>query len=540
MICDKIKRIVDEMTLDELCGQVLTYTAPSGIYKSYFDDFEELVKRTRPGGIFVDSGDFDTIKSVESLVNKYVSVPVIMSGDTENGPNTISDYPHQLPFPMAWGASDDEKLIEEAGMLTARICRKRGIHWSLAPLADINYNKDNPVLNTRAVSDSPNQVVKIAGAYLRGLQKEGLMAGGCKHFPGDGMDDRNPHFCTGINAMSQEEWRNTYGYVYRELIKENPGSIMIGHVAAPAFQHDEYDEERGYLPGTLSYSIMTKLLREELGYEGCIVSDALCMVGVSAVVDEDKLPVEFINAGGDMLLFAEPTYFDLIKNAVNNGIIPMERLKDAVSRILALKDSIGLLDGIEPEIKDEQAFQEVSKQIARKSIKIVKNDNGVLPLDVKCGDTVLICNLVHFDKSCNLYPSLEYIEKELQKRGINTISYKNPTYRTIEKAYNEHNIAAVLVNCRWSQHDSDGGSIRLGWDDFMTFWRGVIFRHPKVVFTSLGDPYKLYELPFLKTYVNTFSPTEESQEALVEVLLGEVESTAKNPVGLKGFFEREV
>ena len=122
---------------------------------------------------------------------------------------------------MAWGACDDEELIEKAGIATAQICRKNGIQLTYSPLVDINYNKNNPVVNTRAVSDSPEQVVKIAGAYLRGLQKDNCMAATCKHFPGDGMDDRNQHFCTTINPMSKDEWMKTYGYVYKEMIKEN-------------------------------------------------------------------------------------------------------------------------------------------------------------------------------------------------------------------------------------------------------------------------------------------------------------------------------
>ncbi len=537
---ESIKKIVDSMTLDELCGQVLCYTAPLGVYKGDFGDFEEMIKRTKPGGLFVNSGKGEDIKKLEETVNKYLKIPVIISGDTENGPNTISDYPTRMPLPMAWGASDDEKLIEEGAVQTARICRKNGVHWSYAPLADINFNKDNPVVNIRAISDSPAQVSKIASAYLRGLQREGLMAGGCKHFPGDGTDDRNQHFCTSINNLSKDEWRKTFGYVYKEIIKENPGSIMVGHIALPAFQEDEYDEETGYLPGTLSYNIITKLLKAELGFEGCVVSDALSMVGISAVTDEERLPVEFLKAGGDMELFAEESYFDSIKKAVESGEIPMERLKDAVTRILNLKNSIGLLDGYKPDVKPEEGFEEISKEIARKSIKIVRNKNGVLPLDLKKGSKVLICALTALNRENDNYPTFEYTKNALEKRGIEAVILKNPNHRAIEKVYNEEDISAVLVLSRVSEHDSNGGSVRLGWDNIMTFWRGLVFRHPKVVFASMGDPYKLYELPFLKTYVNTFSPTKESQEAFVEVILGEISPVAKNPVSLEGFFEREV
>ncbi len=531
-----IEEIIENMSLDDLCGQLLCYSVPLGKSENELAEFEEIFKRTKPGGVFMDVVTGEQIRAVTELVNKYTKVPVIVSGDTEHGPNPIKHCESILPNTMAWGACDDETLIELGGKATAQICRKNGMHWSFAPVVDINYNKDNPVTNTRAVSDSPKQVAKIAGAYLKGLQSEGYMAGGCKHFPGDGMDDRNQHFCTSVNPLSKEEWMNTYGYVYKEIFKLNPGSVMVGHVSAPAFQ-TECDDMGVYLPATLSKSLMTDLLRDELGFDGCIVSDALSMVGVSAVVPENELPVRFINAGGDMLLFAEPSYFDYIKNAVLDGTISTERLKDAVRRILKLKETVGLLSEKEPEVEITENIEEIAIKIAEKSIKIVRDMDNILPLNLKEGDTVLLCSLYYKPQNTDRF---KFLEEELNSRGIKTVHLKKPNHRAIEKVYNENNIAAVLVNCSVAQIDSIGGSIRIGWDEIVTFWRGYIFRHPKVIFTSFADPYKLYEVPFMRTYVNTFSFTEESQRAFVRVILGEIEAKGKNPIELKGFFEREV
>lgn len=404
-----------------------------------------------------------------------------------------------------------------------------------------NYNKDNPVANTRAVSDSPEQVVKIAGAYLRGIQKEGLMAGGCKHFPGDRVDDRNQHFCTSVNSLSKEEWWKTYGYVYKKILAEKPVSVMVGHISAPALQPTEdFDEVTGYKPATLSRELMTGLLRGELGFDGCIVSDALSMVGVATAVPEERLPVEFINAGGDMALFAEPEYFDYIKNAVTEGIIPMPRLKDAVSRILAMKDAVGLLSKEQPEIGGSTELEQTAMQIAEKSIKIVRDAEKILPLNIKPGENVLICNLMYNDGESDELPSFATVERELNRRGILTTVLQNPKHRDIERVLDEKKPACVLVNSRYSMRDCSGSSLRIGWSSIKTFWRGLVFRHPRVIFTSFADPYKLYELPFLKTYINTFSPTVESQKAFVRVILGEIEAKGKNPVALDGFFDREV
>lgn len=534
----RIDELVEKMSLDELCGQTLCYYVPPG---KVDEKFEEMVKATKPGGIFVTDTNAAEIKKVTDMVNKYVSVPVIVSADVEKGPggDVLNDGYPLLPDPMAWGAADDVELVEKGGEITAKICRKAGIHWTYSPVVDINYNPNSPIVNVRAVSDSPDQVVKIAGAYMRGLQKNGYLAACVKHFPGDGLDDRNQHFCTTLNTFSKEEWMNTFGRVYKEMINQGVASIMVAHIAAPAFQEDEYDEVTGYIPSSMSYALMTKLLREELGYDGCIVSDALSMIGVAATVPDSEMIVRFINGGGDMALFAESSYFDYLKTAVLEGRVSMERLKDAVRNILKLKEFVGILDGNEHEIEITEDFGEIAEKIAEKSIKFVKDADGILPLKVKKGDTILICNLTQHDHGSHI-THLDILEKELNKRGIKTISGEKLGHREIEKIYAEHNPEYVLVNIRMSSNECDGNDIRMSWPHMMSFWRGYIFKNSKVVVTSFGDPYKLYELPFVRTYVNAFSAVEASQKAFVKVLLGEIEEKAKNPVGLPGFFEREV
>ncbi|MBR1970650.1 MAG: glycoside hydrolase family 3 protein [Clostridia bacterium] len=538
---NKIDELVEKMTLDELCGQTLCYFVPGA---EIDENFEKIVKETKPGGIFISNACADKIKLVTDKVNKYVSIPVIVSADVEKGPggDVLTDGYPLLPNPIAWGAADDEKLIEKSGEITAKICKKAGIHWTYSPVVDINYNHNNPVVNVRAVSDSSDHVIKIAGAYMRGLQKNNYMAACCKHFPGDGLDDRNQHFCTTLNTFSKEEWMNSYGRVYKSMIDQGVASIMVAHIAAPAFQEDEYDDVTGYMPGSMSYSLITKLLREELGFKGCIVSDALSMIGVAACVPENEMIVRFINAGGDMALFAESSYFYYLKEAVLDGRVSMERLKDAVRRILRLKEFAGVFKE-ETETENEEnlteEFNNLAEEIALKSIKFVRNADGILPIKLERGDTVLICNLTQHNEGSHI-THLDIIEKELNSRGIKTISENKIGHKEIKRIYDEHNPKCVLVNIRMSSDECDGNDIRMSWSHMMCFWRGYIFKNPNVIVTSFGDPYKIYELPFLRTYINAFSAVEASQKAFVKVLLGEVKEQGKNPVKLEGFFEREV
>jgi len=538
-----ITSLIDEMSIDDLCGQLLNYNIP----KSYpLDKLEALVKRTRPGALFVSDVDVAHVKQFTDIANKYTKAPVIIASDIENGPGRMIPGEQFLPEPMAWGACDDEELIEKAGRVTGEICRKTGIHWSFAPIVDINYNKDNPIVNTRAISDKPEQVAKIAGAYVRGMQTNGMMVAGCKHFPGDGVDDRNQHFCTTINSFSKEEWMKTYGYVYKKMFEADTATVMVGHIALPAVE-EEIDPILGPTPGTLSKHVMTELLREELGFTGCIVSDAMSMVGACVMHPLDRLSIEFIKAGGDMVLFATEKDFDYLKGAVESGEISVERVKESVYRILVMKMRARLFEDqeeIERNISFSDDIAKLSAEIAEKSIKIIRNTQDLLPLNPKPGAKFLIISMQADKKDVHKYSfikDLDAIVEELEIRGytVDVIPAIGIDHHELDRI--KHNYDCILINCRVTPiGDYLGGTMRIGWNNIMPFWRGVVVDHPCVIFTSFGDPYKLYEFPFLRTYVNTFSMSEDSQRAFVKVLLGEKPCVAKNPVALPGFFEREV
>lgn len=533
----KIEELISSMSIDELCGQVLCYNIPTNS-----NNIEEDIKSTKPGGIFLYGINPEKIKNFTDTINKGVKVPVVVATDVENGPGggVLEGEYTALPMPMACGAADDEMLMEKAGIDTARICRKSGFHWTFSPVVDINYNPDNPVTNIRAVSDSPKQVVKIAGAYMRGLQCEGNMAATCKHFPGDGMDDRNQHLCTTVNSMSKDEWMNTYGYVYKEMFKQNVAAVMIGHISLPAYQsEDECDKVTGYKPATLSYNLITKLLKEELGFNGCVVSDAMSMIGVAAVTAKKDLAVEFINAGGDMILFAEPEDFDHLKKAVLGGRISMSRLKDAVRKVLELKEKVGLLDDMPKAVKEPECIEETALKIAEKSISIIRNTENILPLNINKGDNILLCNITEKEAGPDIVP-FDTLKQEFEKRGINVTVIENQGHREIKKLIDEKSPYCVLVNSRLSANECNGGSGRLNFRQMMCFWRGCIFNNPRVVFTSFGDPYKIHEVPFMRTYVNAYSSTVEMQKAFVKVILGEIEAKGKSPVDFPGYFKHEV
>jgi len=541
MNAEKINALIENMSIDELIGQLLCYC-----YSPKWTDeqFEEIVKKTKPGGLFFNSATPEKIKRFVDIANENMRVPVIVAADVENGPGCAIQGETLLPFAMAWGACDDADLLERAGEATAAIARKNGIHWTFAPDVDLSLNPNNPCTNVRAVSDSPKQVVKIAGAYLRGLQKNNVMMACCKHFPGNGVDDRNSHFCTIVNHLSKEEWMETYGYVYKKLIAEGAASIMPAHTAFPAYDDEKIDEIVGYKSATFSKKILTGLLKEELGFDGCIVSDALSMIGACSMFPEDTLVAEFIKAGGDMALFAQPVDFDRIKRAYESGDLTLDRIKDAVRRVLTLKERARIFEDNklrEEDIEIKYDIKAIADEIGEKSIKFVRNAKGVLPVKLKKGDKVLVINIQRVETERVESPMVRYLdefENQLRARGLEVEVLTNPGHIAVKEKMKD--AKTVFVNCKIGVQDYLGGSLRVAWANIMVFWRGFLFEHPSVVFTSFGDPYKLYEFPYLYTYVNAFSSSEASQRGAVKVLLGEKPMVAKNPVNHKGFFEREV
>ena len=488
---EQIRAGIEELTLDELIGQLLCYETGSFSVEQY----DEIIKKTKAGSVYMHLTDRERAAGLLAAHKKYCKVPTMLVADVEEGAGNICGGV-EFPSMMGCSATDDQELMKKAYHVTAQAERKEGVSLALSPVVDINYNTKSSVLNVRAASDSPDQVIKMGKAMLEGLQQDGLMAACCKHFPGDGMDDRNQHFMTTINPMSREEWMNTYGRVYREMIKAGTMAIMVAHIALPAFD-EKIDDIMGYPPATLSKNLMTGLLKGELGYDGCIVSDAMCMVGACAMAPAERLAVEYLKAGGDMGLFPLPTDFDYTKAAVESGEITMERLKDAVLRIWRLKNSLGLFD--EADAPTEEMLnppydnEELEQELTDKSLTVIRDTQGIIEnTALKAGDKVLhvVSVQVHRFVKEKEYPALT---EELEKHGVKVTAVVNPGHYELNKILKDYD-AVLLTSCFHSMNNN-GGSNRIGWPQAMTMWRAYILQHPRLIFASLGDPYKLYEYP---------------------------------------------
>ncbi len=537
----QMKEQIARLPLDELVGQVLNFEFNEHRHKKEW--MEQVVRDTLPGSICYDNCSDEFSAWVRGIAEKYCRIPMMYVGDGEHGPGCGAPNEPVLPKPMAWGAADEPEVVERAHRISAQLCRKHYRHLLLGPVVDINYNYNNCVVNVRAISDDPDVVARNAAAAVRGMQQDNLVAACCKHFPGDGIDQRNAHFMTSINTMSQEEWMNTYGRVYKAVIEAGTMSIMIAHVALPAFD-EKVDDILGYPPATLSKNLMTGLLKEKLGFQGCIVSDAMCMIGACAVVETERLAVEYLKAGGDMVLYALPSDFDYIKAAVQSGDLPMERLQDAVLRIWRMKNAVGLFGEAEQihaklETEPIEDINQWGRELAEHSVTVIRNAKGLFPQrDLKPGSKVLQVVIQHDVDEKHAADQMRFVENELRVHGMEVTTLVNPKHYDVKDAAEKYDVALLNININPGNYQ--GGTLRIGWNQAMALWRGYLMRHPKLIITSFGDPYKLYDYPFARTYINMYSPTEDSQRAFVRALLGEIEAVGKSPVAFEGFFERGV
>ncbi len=533
---------IEALSLDELVGQVLNFEFSEKRHSPEW--IEQVIRDTLPGSVYYGADGYEFCEKIRGWQKKYCKTPTMYVVDVEHGPGCCVPGEEFLPRPMAWGAADDPDLIERAHHATAQIGRKHMRHLALSPVVDINFNFRNCLVNTRAISDDTDAVIRGGVAAVKGFQQDNLMAACCKHFPGDGVDERNQHFLTSINSLSQEEWMNTYGRVYKAVIDAGVMSIMVAHIALPAFD-EKVDDILGYPPATLSKNLMTGLLKGKLGFEGCIVSDAMSMVGACAMVKAEKLAVEYLKAGGDMILFALPTDFKHIKEAVQNGELPMERLKDAVLRIWRMKNKVGLF-GEEEQIQaqlakanPEEEIKGLSREIAERSVTVIRNAEGLFPQkELKAGAKVLQVVIKLEDPELPDAHGMTTVEEEFRARGMEVTTLINPKHYDVKDAVEKYDL--VLMNLKMDSGNYTGGTLRIGWDQVMALWRGYLMQHPNLIFTSFGDPYKLYDYPFAATYINMYSATECSQRAFVKALFGEIKAVGKSPVAFEGFFDREI
>ena len=477
------------------------------------------------GGIFVGIADRDRHREEIAKLQGRCAVPMVVASDLEAGAGHFVRGGVPFPEPLAVAAAGDARLASTLGTAAAREGRDAGIHWTFAPVVDVNVNPDNPIANTRSLGDDPGRVARLAEAIARGMQEHGLAA--CaKHFPGDGVDDLDQHTVTSVNSLSRQEWHHISGFPFRRAIDAGVWSVMVGHIALPAWD-DSHDACGVYRPASISHTLVTGLLRGELGFQGLIVTDDMNMGGVAGYAKRQERTVDCIAAGCDMLLFPKlPDDYATLVHAVRSGALSEARVDEAVRRILAFKARLnlhtGALFGPAVAAQERQGYAEASRRIAAAAVVKVRDLQGTLPIRrLRPGARVLTITLASDSHD------VPEVDKALRERGYHVDHAYNPDDLRLSDQTFAYD--AVFVNFvfkgTWGVQ-----SVRSVGTHNRIFIGGFYSDHPCVVFTSFGSPYHLRMFSTLPNYLNVHSSCPDSQRAAVQVWFGEAEARGTSPV----------
>lgn len=528
------EQYIEGMSVRDMVGQLIC-PAIRVAYRENSDPreyFEYVFKdpTVKPGSVFFFPGNSEkAVKMAKKLKNHLGGHPLIAM-DMETSPNCLSGCA-DFGSAMAISAADSLEDARICGSACALQGMEHGVSWSFGPAADLNINPNNPIMNIRSWGDESERVGNFTSAFVKGMQENGMIAT-AKHFPGDGMDSRDQHLCTSVNSLSKEEWMSTYGKVWKRLIREGIRAIMPGHIALPAFEKDNRT-----VPATISHTLLTELLRNELGFDGIIVSDGMNMGGLAPYVGIEEGIIKMVQAGCDVLIFvnfwAEPSYVvDVLENAVNTGKISIERVKQSIYRIWREKNRLGLFDEdkcmLYHPCSDEkkQTFADAAQRIARNSISIYKNENGVLPLNKDRVKKVISVDVTNTEAAVD-----NKLDSVLRDKGIEIVKYGKYTENGVVSVMQLPKADALLLNFYYmpvwgSNHIAPNGVM------LQRIYEYIFKAEMPVVIICHGSPYIVNTFPYAKTVINTFSFSDVDANAIYDVLFGNREAKGVTPVTL--------
>jgi len=517
-----VRKTLAGMSLEEKAAQMLM-VAETGYPRNPRSQaalgFVEAVRDYGVGGVILMRSEAGTIPSLVNELQTEARIPLLVAMDMERSLSfRLRRGSVDLPWAMAVGATRSEDAARFLGEVTAREGRALGIHWAFAPVLDVNNNPDNPVINIRSFGEDPELVGRLGVAFIEGARSGGLLAT-AKHFPGHGDTAVDSHVGLPVISADRERLEAVEWPPFRAAIAAGVDSVMVGHVAVPAI------DPTGR-PATLSPILNGDILRDEMGFRGLIVTDAMDMEGVgSAWIGEAT--VDAVRAGADVILMPPDLQVALqsLVRGVEEGVFEEERLDRSVRRILEAKARLGLR---KDRLVDPQAGafnvgrpEDVRRalEIAEASITVVRNDGGLLPLAAE--EDLRILHLLMPD-------DLGIAAEEFRRRRIDVTTIELGGEVLIERADEilgtVENFTHVLVSASYYRETIS--------DSLAGLLRRLAETDTPIVVVSFGDPYLLRNLPEVPVYICAFGASQPSRCAAASALFGEIDVVGKLPVTL--------
>jgi len=492
------------------------------------------IRALRPGTVVVFDADPDSLPRHLNEVQAEAAVPILVAADMERGLSfRLRRGVVPLPFAMAIGATRSEEAARFVGEVAAREGRALGIHWAFAPVADVNNNPANPVINIRSFGEDPELVARMSASFVSGARAGGLLTT-AKHFPGHGDTAVDSHLQLATLSGDKARLESVELRPFRAAVEAGVDWVMLGHIAVPAL-------DASGTPATLS-TPMVDLLRRELGFHGLLVTDGMDMAGMDPASNREAI-VGAVRAGADMILLPpdpEGAVRSLVR-AVHDGRLASDRLDQSVRRILEVKERLDLAahSTVDPAAarRDLARPQDMEKAlaIARSSITVVRNEGGVLPLRVPSRLRVL--HLVLSSDTRN--PGIQGIpEAELRARGVAAENVSlgpdlsdEAAQAVVERA---RGYSHVIASC-FARVTGAKGTAEMSRRQARLL-RDIAATGRPVIALSFASPYLLRQFPNVGVYVAAYGPAESSQRAAVGALFGEYAVAGKLPVTLPGLY----
>ena len=519
-----VDSVYNQMTFDERVGQLFMVAAYSNRDEKHVNSLIDLVKNQNIGGVIFFQGGPGRQAKITNRLNANSKVPLFVGIDAEWGLGMRLDSTYVYPWNMNLGAIQDMTLIELMGKQMGEQAKRAGVHFNFAPVVDININPKNPVIGNRSFGESKENVTERSIALVKGIQSQNVFAT-AKHFPGHGDTSTDSHHALPYLDLSKRRMTDIELYPYRKLFENGLASVMVAHLDVPSLE-----PEKG-VPTSLSYATITNLLKNEMGFEGLIFTDALNMKGASNFKSPGDIDVAAFLAGNDVLLFAEnvPLAIEKFHVAYDEGKFDDARLEYSVKKILAHKYQAGLNNSKPIDTKNlysdlnQPKYDALSGKLYENMMTLLKNERRVLPLEadskvayISLGDD---SNSVFLD--------------ELKRRVDVEVFTQNNIGENGEflKEYDKVIIGYHKADGVWKKHELSAKE-----NEFIK----KIAKDNKTILVSFARPYALSSsknIDDVKAILLAYQNNKFGQKAAVQALFAEKDVTGKLPVSITSEFK---
>ena len=501
--------------------------------------FYQLTAVEHVGGLVLINGPGGrpNAPDVAGLLNKLqnsAKVPYLVAGDFERGLSMRIDGTTVFPHAMAYSAAGDTVLARTEGQISAREARALGFHWIFSPDADVNNNPDNPIINIRSYGEDPADVSRMVSAFIEGAHSVGgtRVMVTAKHFPGHGDTSTDTHHNLAVIPGDRPRLEKVEWAPFRAAIAKGVDAVMTGHLAVPAL-------DDANLPATLSTKILSGTLRDELGFHGIVVTDALQMSGLAQGFTSGEAAVRALEAGADVLLMpSDPVAaISAVAAAVRTGRISQKRLDESLQRVLLAKSKAGLANQRNVEVSaissgvDTSGHRAAAQAISDRSITLVRNQAGFLPLHKAAPSTAFFI-LAENRKGVEGQAMASELRRRVPDAPIIQVEAGMPE-ADLEAAAAQAGNASRYVVVAFASVAAFKGNPPLG-GGLPRFVQNLAGQGKPVALVAMGNPYLLRNFPDVAVYMTTYSTVPPSEVSAVRALFGEISVTGKLPVTIPG------